>query len=241
MYILLFQYNLKGCCSWALFKPNYMYKSLQIHAVPTDKGLGGIRHKLWYAPTWQRWNSHDAQGIPHFLYVTLDNEIKEGDWGLIGKDPQKFPAQCPNNKQGAFWKELGGKKIVATDNPELLRPSPSKLGQAAYEKAKWLPSLPQDLIQAWVDSQGKLEIEVEYEEEGSEGTLFTGSKQIVVRDTKIHLKLNSSGEIIWRIKEQKKKPDREQMRLAFRAGMGWGINSSLNLPFDEWFDKNYPI
>ena len=105
--------------------------------------------------------------IPQHLYFTTDEEIKEGDWYLLGNTPRQSTGDL--GKPDTKWL-----KIIASTDPKLL----TELGRYkkmdaresfTFKKGRELPSdykLPQPsqaFIKAYCEQGGIDEVDVEYE------------------------------------------------------------------------------
>ena len=166
-----------------------MEKKLQVHSLPTNKHGVGI---ITYFKKGNRWGINEKQSylcafpndlsthIPHHLYLTSSDEIKEGDWYMCTLNSLVFPA---NRIHGQLPTD---RKIVATTNPDLVKPF------------MFPCQLPQSLIEYFVKQQGNVkEVLVKWE------TLKKFDNFEDMKNYQFGPKLTPSGEIIWKPLEHK--------------------------------------
>jgi len=139
-----------------------MKKRAKVHLLPTDKTDG----TLWKTTSGQLIHTHVSGEYkekyqPFSLYITTDDEIKEGDWFIaidssiqIAKSNYE---QLPNDK-----------KIIATTDPELvvkavdIREVQGQMMEGHYHKE--LPKPSKEFIEEYCRVGGIDEVDVEYEE-----------------------------------------------------------------------------
>jgi hypothetical protein len=105
-----------------------------IHLIPTDKPSRLIKNNLGYGIVSDAWKEFDINSIQaqfQNIYITNDEEIKEGDWVLgdfpdnpigkvISKYGQEFTAQSLNGDKYGLA-EYDSNKIILTDNQDLIK------------------------------------------------------------------------------------------------------------------------
>ena len=126
--------------------------------------------------------------IKEEIYITTDEEVKEGDWFLFYRDKWHIMNELPN---GNFRKEAYGKtvcKIIATTDTKLNLPQPS-----------------QAFIEKYCEAGGIDEVLVEYEVTYEEDIINFKIVEII----KEKLKVNSHNEIT--IHPIKESWDREEI------------------------------
>lgn len=155
----------------------------------------------------------EAGNIDYFchLYLVSEEEIKEGGVYLA-----YFPNKAPEihiRKDGLIPTDAGRKKVVATT-----------------DKFLSLPLIPSSFIEKWINEQGKIkEVRIEWDARNS---------CPVLENCKAY---NSGTAII--LPTEDKIYSREEMKGFYREYIKHLMDMPLpeGLPFDEWFDKNYPI
>lgn len=214
-----------------------MKKKLMLPAVATDKKSSLYKT---YQGTWntnlteldKRSNYTDVNY--HHLYLTSNEEIKEGDWRInletnhidqTSKDSAEVLKLIPKDKS-----PFG--KIVATTNPELwsrVDPDPNWKDDGRNGHIPWIPKIPDSLIQYFVEMQGNVkEVMVEYED----GVEYNTRHRVT--ETVNKLKLNSDGTIIWSKVEQKMytREEVEKMMLQYNT-------DDEGLCSKDWITKYY--
>lgn len=154
----------------------------------------------------------------HHLYVTVDDEIEEGDQYYHSKWREVFKLYDTTNE--AFELKYA-RKIIATTDPKLELPQPS---QAFIEKYSELGGI------------DEVDVELESVCIGQEPSGAHGLKDIWVTN----LKLNSHNEIV--IHSIKDSWTREEMIKAWDDGSSTGIKMGLGRDFyqtkEEWIKEN---
>lgn len=217
-----------------------MWNKLQIHSLPTDESMVLAGQLYKNGNDWGMCNTSSnrwSDFIPHHLYLTSDDEIKEGDWfidfGVLTGELQPTIAQAKPSSDLTFLNHPTKRplKIVATTNPDLWYKDLEFGGNPLV-----VPKIPQSLIQYFVEKQGNVkEVMVEYHEvfevEKTSNTVKAINKPTTI-------KLTSSGEIIWKPVEEKMYTKSEVSLIA----LGFAVASfkTPEITFEEWFDKNYP-
>jgi hypothetical protein len=156
---------------------------------------------------------------PHHLYLTSDEDIKEGDWYLYKMGEFWELMQCMDNEEAERCNThhliaRHCRKIVATTNPDLWHIAKYD-GNQNIERYN-IGVIPQSLIEYFVEKQGKVDsVTVEYHEAVRKGTndykprkdyIWVDNvvaevieKSDIIDLNKYHkIKLNQSGEIIWK-------------------------------------------
>lgn len=221
-----------------------MWKKLQLHALPTDKAtdfgqciedMSDVKIGEWkkivpMMMSLEYWE-------PHHLYLTSDEDIKEGDWFFNPATNEVLFA----SKDMLSWnsdttqQHKGWRKIIATTNPDLqIIP---KFYRSPENKNNNVPKIPQSLIEYFVQQQGNVkEVLVEYETHNSDVELAT------------NLSLTPSGKIIWKPVEEEVYTWND-IEKAYLIGYLQQIPSVLNFPEEvevhkkkliqlkEWFDN----
>jgi hypothetical protein len=227
-----------------------MREKHKVHALPTEKAMRAkdlVFDRV--SGTWIIANfglKTKQIGInPHHLYITSDEEIKEGDKYLSSG---KIVTTCTDSKHAhalkICGKEHGHVKIVATTNKELWFKSglnPDLLGVDKNAPIKPdISKIPEDFIQAFVREQGIWEVELEcYQKEEIATNLLSGHIKIGTP------KLRSNGTVIIHPIKEKMYTRRE---LVDKAWVGFVTAHNLmnretvwDFPtFKLWFNKNYP-
>jgi hypothetical protein len=163
------------------------------------------------------------------LYITSNDEIKEGDWTLMFDDFGNLficdkPQQYLGIEKGHHLNK-GLRKIIATTDPELHKDGVAKIGLPFVEK----------YILEYNKGNVIKEVNVEYE------ISKTTKNYLLVEKIEIKYKpkLRKDGTvIIHKIQEVFTKEDIEK---AFNAGLD-SINAPFqkeNYSFETWFEQNY--
>jgi hypothetical protein len=122
---------------------------------PITKGKGEYSHILHYDPEDEF--VEDDEEYPIHLYITTDEEIKKGDWYVLGNLVRQALGNLGKPDEGKFL------KIIATTDPSI----------SAYDDGSWdiknhiqhpytLPQPSQDFIKSYCESGGIDEVLVEY-------------------------------------------------------------------------------
>jgi len=138
-----------------------MKNELQLIMLPKTGEIDRKTQVLWTNKSKQILHTHSMSQelTPQSLYLLSDEEIKEGDWYL---DTNNNVVQA--NKESIKFNnpQIGWNKIVATTDTSLT----TKEWMLKYGKLP-LASIPKSLIEAFVESQGKLtKVLGEYEQKG---------------------------------------------------------------------------
>lgn len=182
------------------------------------------------------------------LYLTTDEEIKEGDW-----------VYCPTFDIHHQYKSNmtlvdGERKIVATTNPKLWEKfEPVFKGMSGIHEIwknkvirKGIPEIGDDFVQAYVREQGMIkEVMLEYEDVGEEdwmGDDYTGEP---FWNEKIQLALRPNGTVI--ISPVKQQLFNRQQVLSILEHYDrifkldtFAYTQAPSFTEKQWFDKNYP-
>jgi hypothetical protein len=132
-----------------------MNKEAKVHMLPTkDKSILYKRNDTneLHLGDFNYCESDDKLRTNQHLYVTTDEEIKEGDWFLDG-------TMVPKNNLDDLEYELFG-KIIATTDPELHYNKVVEEDMHMYKES--LPHIPQHIIEAYVKKPFD-KVMVEYE------------------------------------------------------------------------------
>jgi hypothetical protein len=149
-----------------------MKKEHMLHAVATNKD--GPILKGVMPDTWELIKNADSEwerfGKPHHLYLTSDEDIKEGDWYLYKMGEFWELMQCMDNEEAERCNThhliaRHCRKIVATTNPDLWEFDESKFIANSPTFIKGVAKIPQSLIEYFVEKQGKVDsVMVKYNE-----------------------------------------------------------------------------
>ena len=143
-----------------------MKKRAKVHLLPTnDKraviGLAADEKTLWFAHN----GVGNSYGNKH-LYITTDDEIKEGDWYLDSQTNTIY--KCDSYKESLSTDEFDEfEKIIATTDPELvvkavdIREVQGQMMEGHYHKE--LPKPSKEFIEEYCRVGGIDEVDVEYE------------------------------------------------------------------------------
>lgn len=96
--------------------------------------------------------NHDTNYTPHNIYITTDDEIKEGDWYYwpVTKTVQRLKLTEIEKEYGkSLSKDC--KKIIATTDPEFNLPQPSKAFIEEYCKAGGIDEVDVEYLRCWDD------------------------------------------------------------------------------------------
>lgn len=226
-----------------------MMKKAQVVMLPTEKSSHlyksseGFLYFLDVATL-----AIDVKGKNQQLYLTTDDEIKEGDWVITQAGHLR---QCTHTRpQGDKYICLYSdnlvltthcRKIVATNNPDLLYNKHIDCnGQGCDECNKLVVAkIPIYFIEAYVREQGKIKemmLEYEHQYQFDLGNGIMQNTDNVSGYGYDRLKLRSNGTVIIHpVKERKY--TREEFRHAVRQA--WIMSNGI-VKFEEWFDQNYP-
>ena len=145
-----------------------MKKRAKVHLLPTDKTDG----TLWKTTSGQLIHTHVSGEYkekyqPFSLYITTDDEIKEGDWYLDSQTNTIY--KCDSYKESLSTDEFDEfEKIIATTDPELvvkavdIREVQGQMMEGHYHKE--LPKPSKEFIEEYCRVGGIDEVDVEYEE-----------------------------------------------------------------------------
>ena len=128
-------------------------KRAKVHMLPTDRSYLTISGgKLSYDDV-----DYAESGFikPQHLYITTDEEIKEGDC-YIHPD-----ATVPQNDFNHVYVDC--RKIIATTDPKLLKPQIKQVNWIGSERIWSLPQIPQSFIEEYCKAGGIDNVMVEYE------------------------------------------------------------------------------
>jgi len=130
-------------------------KRVQVHMLPTEDASCIAFHKLkeeepglFYSTKPSIEKAFDNQ----HLYFTTDEEIKKGDWYLLGNTPRQSTGDL--GKPDTKWL-----KIIASTDPKLTRPGKFHITKKFEYK---LPQPSQAFVKAYCEQGGIDEVDVEY-------------------------------------------------------------------------------
>lgn len=181
---------------------------------------------------------------PQHLYLTNDEEIKEGDWYIFAKELHKAIASTV--KIANIDLRLGNpyNKVMATTNPEL------NFYESETTMTPWLPTIakiPDSFIQSYIKAYNEekpiKEVILEYEEKVKN---VEGTTRIFVTDY-IRPKLNVDGSVIWSLKEEKMYSADTIKEIISDVLWELSVKDFENMTTQEqvanyankWFDRNY--
>ena len=135
-----------------------MKKRAKVHLLPTEPSSAeaciGVRGNIM---AYHLAIHHLALSKFYHIYVTTDDEIKEGDWFIaIDSSIQRAKSN--------YEKLPNDKKIIATTDPELK--DDVCIGGAHFDEQ--LPQIPQSFIEEYCKVGGIDEVDVEYERDFSD-------------------------------------------------------------------------
>ena len=230
----------------------------KVHMLPTENGGGGIIFKDTQPPKGLYFRlNHTPEFIDcvyYHLYITTDEEIKEGDFVFINGEVMKFIKMIGDNVlfhriilTNLSGKEFSGHlsmiqgKVIATTDPKLNQCEGcrrAKHSDSIYTCScisTSLPQIHQSFIEGYCKAGGidKVLVEMEYTGKG---------KWITGEWTKIYKpKLNPDNTIIIHSVEEKyTKEQREDIiqliKSAFYKGMVHERGSKIDI--DKWIEEN---
>ena len=152
-----------------------MKKPCKVVMLPTNEITGISKFNEEYTWYHKGYAPKDLKLVTYYhLYITSDEEIKEGDWGMgfavginnVGRGHFLFKhdGSIPS-KVNALAE--GSKKIIATTDKSIYYSGYSKHSKNSYMESSgvgYLPQIPESFIKAYVEAQGNIkEVLVEYE------------------------------------------------------------------------------
>jgi len=137
----------------------------QVVMLPTEKASNLWKHKkedrLGYS---NGTTIEDSLVIPQHLYITSNEEIKEGDWCITNGGNNRIGV---DKYQSTIQYTIKPLKIIATTDKSLLINITKKSSDGIKYKhlPVYFPAIPESFIKAFVESNGTIkEVLVEYEE-----------------------------------------------------------------------------
>lgn len=130
------------------------------------------------------------------LYITSDEEIKEGDWRVLSfKNWDEVIETIITNTQfvGGNYCTVSEQKIIATTDASLISINEqyfdvNKSRKSAVLEQKTLPKIPQQFIEKWIEEYNKgnviTEVMVEYNKKGIIQRGRGGERTITIRKIK---------------------------------------------------------
>lgn len=171
-----------------------MYKKVNVVMLPTNEKSKiklSDNNELDFFPGMMYIAEFDWK--PQHLYITSDEEIKEGDWvyNSISNELEKWSykgwIEAPD------FEYLGYFKIIATTNTSLISINEqyfdvNKSRKSAVLEQKTLPKIPQRFIEKWIEEYNKgnviTEVMVEYNKKGIIQRGRGGERTITIRKIK---------------------------------------------------------
>jgi len=140
----------------------------KVHMLPTEKSLVCETNGKLYYYAQEDWFTRSTDTNPQHLYITTDEEIKEGDWVI-----QQFEGQDADVCQITYGEyEIAPdiqRKIISTTDPNISKigyQSGKLYGVPDIEGTKFedtrLPVIPQSFIEEYCKAGGIDEVLVEY-------------------------------------------------------------------------------
>jgi hypothetical protein len=164
-------------------------------------------------------NAQNSAWTDLHLYITTDEEIKEGDW--VHHKEYGIRHYVNKDLTPEAYKSKGWKKIIATTDPKL-----NSNQIEPYDTSKpygiEFPQIPQDFIKAYCEQGGIDEVLVEY----------------VLNPTRhTHLKPRTINNTIIIHPVEEKMYSREEVKLLVTMALQW--NGRLTVEFiDKWIEEN---
>jgi hypothetical protein len=149
-----------------------MKKTHKVVMLPTEKASNiCIEHDERGHIHYNKSGFYPVDGIRQYLYITSDDEIKEGDWYYSPETKQVY-------NQSNHETSLPCKKIVATTDIQITSDF-STPGQT------FVPSIPESFIQAYMKAynEGKPITEVDLEIEETKERVITSIGTMIVSNT----------------------------------------------------------
>lgn len=226
-----------------------MKKEAQVHMLPTeDKSILYKRNDTneLHLGDFNYCESDDKLRTNQHLYITTDEEIKEGDW-VYWTDPEGltsdinqvvsvdeemiFISHPEHSETEALPHEC--RKIIATTNTELHYNKVVEKDMHMYKES--LPHIPQHIIEAYIKKPFD-EVLVEYETK--EVPVNRDSRDEVIYDWLDVPKLDSNNCIIIHPVKEKMYSREDMISFAkYVAKIGFGLNHTDSL-FDRWIKEN---
>ena len=195
----------------------------KVHMLPTEDGVIFLNRATGTLVTSIPNVAKKLYPAQH-LYITTDEEIKEGDWYLMN---MKYPTQSASGEV-----EKGNydncRKIIATTDPRLYTTCTCALKDSHGIECGPLPQIPQSFIEDYCKAGGIDKVMVEYEEWT---TMYRGMANY-------KLKTDSNNCIIIHPVEEKVYSREEVEDLIHKfnmeqAGFPWVLNDTL-----KWIKEN---
>lgn len=222
-----------------------MKKLCNVVMLPTEKaeGYGLLKTnnstKLEYCGDRYFTQSYlkDTNRTYQHLYLTSDEEIKEGDWYILANVSVVQATESIGNRPN-------GKKIIATTDKSLTMPYLNSNGMVmevgGVNQTKQIPQIPESFIKAYVQAQGNIkEVLVEYVDRVREkwvGNNYT-HKPTWIEDFQLNLRRDNTCII-----HQAKTYSRDEVvKLldTLRAEMYRDYNSLASIKdYDKWIKNN---
>lgn len=215
-----------------------MKKPCKVVMLPTNEITGISKFNEEYTWYHKGYAPKDLKLVTYYhLYITSDEEIKEGDWGMgfavginnVGRGHFLFKhdGSIPS-KVNALAE--GSKKIIATTDKSIYYSGYSKHSKNSYMESSgvgYLPQIPESFIKAYVEAQGDIkEVLVEY-------VIGQGQENGETTSIKEWIKTREDNTIII---HRAKTYTREEMEKAYREGFKDGLNK-IHRAF-EWIQDN---
>lgn len=241
-----------------------MRKPAKVVMLPTEKATG-----IWTNNDiifdWECHNKYPS--IPQHLYLTSDEDIKEGDWCMFynqlskvleinGKTAQIETQTIMSKEDAKFINDVKGKELYKEGDfgrmkhgfsisqlPKVIATTDKSLLIEHPENKDlnwWLPQIPQSFVKAYVKAEGKInEVQVEY----TFRTLAVAGVYESAWVTEYYVKTREDNTVIIH-KAKENMYNQEQMRMnlqycvaLFAAEQGLTDTAEKMKIVNEWTDK----
>ena len=192
----------------------------------------------------------EFSGTKNHLYLTSDDEIKEGDWMFIDeKGTKRNPGRgyVLTQHKGTPVSRLnavcgGTVKIIATTDKSLIIIEDSLSGR----KTSWLPQIPESFIKYYVEKQGEVgDVEALY---NFAGITISGENEIIIKlpKEKMYSILNMASCLLsiydsLKLEDNNSRDKSESLtEMMFRKMEGYNIDLNKELGFTHLKPVNKP-
>jgi hypothetical protein len=204
-----------------------MNKEAKVHMLPTEDGVI-FKNRATGTLVTSIPNVAKKLYPAQHLYITTDEEIKEGDWFIWLKYNFIEKATKKDNNKDC-------RKIIATTDPKLLKPQIKQVNWIGSERIWSLPQIPQSFIEEYCKAGGIDKVLVEYED-ANYGALFTlkdGSTETVVAQK---LKVDPIHNTITTHRIVEKMYSKEEMLTLCKEAFSCGVRL-----WEEWEEEDHEM
>lgn len=224
------------------------YNKCQVHLLETIKEakifsrpLPNIKEYLGILSTPQIASTINSECKGYHLYITSDEEIKEGDWCVCNFQPG---IEIRKNIHGVIGSTIGGKEYLKNNCKKIIATTDTSLGQhqGTLEYSLGFNTLPQpskQFIQKYIEEYNKgskiEEVLVEYDE------FYTGEDNEEEEPIfEYKLKTDSHNTITIKPVKEKLYSQEEVENILFRYAEQHGLTSTKGEidEFNDWVEKN---